>query len=141
MKIQDAVVGVEVDLNVCENVAWLRLRGVIDAAALAEVKRWTLQRLVDWPVSGFYVDYTGAVVNCTRQELDAIFGDEGPASQAVVPAAMLVRENQLALFQAHCWSIAWSGVVRGVFLDPGKALRWLRERAAAAAQIRPRPAL
>ena len=129
--------GVVVGTVVSGSIAVVSLDGVITSATLALAKGAVLGALVQaGPVLGFLVHFDRATVQCTASELTAIFDGESAADQATTPAAMMVREEQMALFQAHVWQCAWRGIVRQAFTDVAKALHWLKERAETEAQTR-----
>jgi hypothetical protein len=137
MSAAEVVAEVEVVTQVHESIAFVGLRGVVTPNALAQVKASVLVTLAEaGRVLGFMVRFNQADVRCSAGELTAIFDGDGPSDQSTVPAAMLVRVDQMPLFKAHVWECAWRGVVRQAFTDPAQALAWLTERAETAAQTR-----
>jgi hypothetical protein len=134
--------GATVSTLVCGYIAVIQIAGVLTPASFGAIKAAVLLDLAEaGPVAGFLVHYERADVRCTAADLNALFDDEAAQSQATMPAAMVVRSDQLALFQEHSWMIAWRGIVRQSFTDAATARDWLRARAETAAQCRTSPSL
>ena len=117
-----------------DGVLVVRLSGPVTGEALQHFKR-QIVALHGPKIRAFVADFTRATIALTGAELDAVLEGEQEGSAPCMPAAMVVRPEDCALFRGHALRVAGShGIVRRVFSRAAEALGWLR-----ALQSLPRP--
>lgn len=90
------------------------------------------QETVDrWRTGGLVADYSGARLQITEHQLvgsiaSVIMADSGALA---LPTALVVRPDDLTMWHSYARMMAKAGIVRGVFTDHDKALRWTRRQA------------
>lgn len=102
--------------------------GPITAAALAAVKAPAAD-CFRGRLASFVVDYRRSVIAVRGSELDAVLAGDSPESDALLPAALIVRPAVADIFMGHALRMARFGVMRRVFYDLPAGTAWALERA------------
>lgn len=112
-----------------DGVLIVRLTGPLTGDALMAVKTGILADYSHAQIRGFVVDYTGAAVALTGEQLDQVL--EGEADRVPgLPAAMICRPECNSLFKGHALRMAGKhAITRRVFNEAEPALAWVREAA------------
>lgn len=136
MQYQDEIAQLAVRSRIEGGIVVIDVSGNVIAPAMYAAKR----SIIEWlrtigPVAGYLIDYRAADVRCALDEMNRLLS-EADADMDTAPAALVVRQDDVPLFQQHVWALAWRGVVRAAFIDRARAAEWIRERAAVAAQVR-----
>ena len=108
-----------------DGVLVINLCGPLTGDALLHFKAGIVAR---YPaeIRAFVVDYRAAAIALGGSELDAVLEGECDGAAAAMPAAMVVRAEDLALFIGHASRMALRGIFRRVELKPEAALAWAR---------------
>ena len=100
----------------------VRFSGLLTTAGIMACKRRVLGSCAG--VRSFVVDYSGAVVALTGQQLDAVLEGEQLGSRASLPAAMIAAPVYFDLFKGHALRMASRGIIRRVFSSRQAAVVW-----------------
>lgn len=109
----------------------VRLSGPLTGDTLMTVKAGILADYRTANIRAFVVDYTCAAIALTGDQLDQVLEGEHPGSVPRLPAAIVVRQDDVPLLCGHAIRMAMHGNVRQVFTDQGQAVRWADRYAAA----------
>ena len=84
-----------------------------------------------WSSFGLVADYSRAEMRiCERLLLaTALTASPRGAGHLATPTALLVKADDLEMWQTYAQLMAQNGIVRGVFTDDDAALRWVRRQA------------
>jgi hypothetical protein len=97
----------------------------------------TMEQLAGTVPAVYVADFRASTWLLRTVHLDALFDDVDPAVQ--VPAALVVKPHDFAMFRAHAWNVAQAGILRKVFTDFRRAVVWAQTRAALVSRVRTAP--
>ena len=100
--------------------------GLVTRAGLKAFARASIQQVRKHDPAVLLADYRAAVFFLTSCDFNALFSHEEPTK--VLPAALLVSEPYVEMFQAHSWAMAQAGIMRKVFTSEPMARRWCQMR-------------
>lgn len=113
--------------SIATRVALVRFIGALTPATMHEL-RVDLQAHVEATAArGLVIDVRGATVDPSAWPL--FVPAQGVRASLGVPLALVVAPELMALAQAHAWSMAQRGIVRGVFADVYDAMVWSQAKA------------
>ena len=107
----------------------VRLVGPLTGAALLAFKAAIVERSGAL-VRAYIADYSRAAIALDGAQLDQVLEGEADYSAPSMPAAMLVRTEDVGLFAGHAMRQALLGRTRQVFIAESQALQWARRYAA-----------
>ncbi len=115
-----------------DGVLVVRLAGPLTGEALLHFKA-QIVALHGPDIRAFVADYTRSTIALTGAELDAVLEGEAEDAAPAMPAALVVRPADCALFKGHALRVAGShGIIRRVFSAEAQAqaqaqaLAWVR---------------
>lgn len=112
-----------------DGVLIVRLTGPLTGEALTAVKAGIVADYKVDQIRAFVVDYTGAAIALTGDQLDQVLDGEA-GSLPGLPAAMICRPECNGLFKGHALRMAGKhAITRRVFNEAAPALAWVREAA------------
>ena len=115
----------------CGGIALFRSRGVVTQSVAGSILA-DCQSVVDaWQTRGLVAQYDDVQLDIDADTLHRSAVEVvGANGRLALPTALVVRRDDLPLWQTYAHLMAGCGIVRGVFTDYDAAMRWARLQAA-----------
>lgn len=107
-----------------------RTRGVVSPEVMPHIFKACGGAMSDWRTQGLVADYGQAALEIKPDViLQSALNAAAHNGALTAPTALLVQRDHLPLWHTYADLMARNGILRGVFTEQDKALKWVRLQA------------